>query len=80
MHTHHTPAHPHPLPSEDRLSAAVGASADSLLFSADSDPLRVGWWSEWGVGGMGGEITWPLCAAPMDKNSFLFTGKGVMGG
>jgi len=72
---------PAPLPSEDRLSAAVGASADSLLsFSADRDPLRVGWWPEWGVGEMSGKFTRPLCAAPTDEDPSLSTGKGVMGG
>ena len=53
-HTHTHLPHPTPLPSEDRLSAAVAVSADSLLsFSADRDPLQVGWWPEWGVGGIG---------------------------
>ena len=29
---------------------------------------------------MGGEITWPLCVAPMGDDSSLATGKGVMEG
>ena len=69
----------HPLPSEDRPTAAVGASADSLLSSVDRDPLRVDWWPEWVVGGACGEITRPRCAAPMDEDSSLSTGKGVIG-
>ena len=77
-HTHTCPLHP--LSSEDRLTAAVGASADSLLsFSTDRDPLRVDWWPEWGVGGACGEITRPRCAAPMDDDSSLSTGKGFIG-
>ena len=40
----------------------------------------MGWWPEWGVGEMGGEITRPLREAPTDKDSSLSTGKGVMGG
>ena len=76
MNVYHLPAHlsPHPTPlsSEDRLSAAVGARADSLLsFSADRGLLP--------VGGARGEITRPLRAAPTDeRSSSLFVG-GVMG-
>ena len=45
-HTHSCP--PTTLPRKDRLSAAIGVSADSLLsFSADRDPLGVAWWLEW---------------------------------
>ena len=80
---YHLPAHlPHltPLSSEDRLSAAVGASADSLLsFSADRGPLRVGRCSEWGVGGMGGEGTRPRRAAPTNEDVSSFFGGGGRG-
>ena len=72
--------HPTTMPSEERRSAAIGARADSpFSFTVDKDPLQVGWWSEWGMGGACGEITRPLCAASTDEDSSTFFRGGVEG-